>query len=169
MDLEGYLEANTTNIIQERIHSLFIEIICDNLDKIGIKPPYKIFKEVRLKNFKKSKPEEDYEPKNPRLINKEFYRQSDLIILNSDLYIIEAKVIRTINHEKKESDKIREIRKQLSAAYAFFNGNFKDSPKFPPVLIGAYQRLNSNNFYFYRQNPDGSAPNSLEISKVSRL
>ena len=135
MDLEKYLEVNTTKIVQERVHSLFIETICNNLDKIGIKPPYRIFKEVRLKDFKKSKREEDYELKNPKLknsnpINKGFYRQADLIVFNSGLYIIEAKVIRTINHERREADKIRNIRKQLSIAYAFFKDNFKASPIF---------------------------------------
>lgn len=165
MDLEGYLEANTTNTIQERIHSLFIEAICNNLDKIGIKSPYRIFKEVKLKDFRKSKQEEDYELKNPSLINKDFYRQSDLIVFNSDLYIIEAKVIRTINHERREADKIRDIRKQLSAAYAFFKDNFKVSP----ILIGAYKRLNSKNFYFYNQNPDGSSPDNLEILQIPCL
>ncbi|MDD5192927.1 MAG: hypothetical protein PHH54_03010 [Candidatus Nanoarchaeia archaeon] len=165
MDLEGYLEVNATNIVPEKAHFLFTETICDNLDKIGIKPPYKIFKEVRLKNFKKSKKEESYEPKNPRLINKDFYRQSDLIIFNSNLYIIEAKVIRTINHKRKEADKIRNIRKQLSAAYAFFKDNFKVSP----VLIGAYTRLNSKNFYFFNQNPDGSCPDDSEVLKISGL
>ena len=160
MSLDVYLRDNRITAKQERIHSLFVETICNNLDKIGIQSPYKIFKEVRLRDLKK---QEDEEPKDSKLINKGFYRQSDLIIFNSDLYIIEVKVIRTDNHKRREGDKIRELRKQLSAGYNFFKNNFKTYP----ILIGAYKRLNSNNFYFYHQNPDGSAPTISEISQVS--
>ena len=164
MSLEVYLKNNRIKAKQERIHSDFVETICHNLDKIGIESPYKIFKEVRLRDFKKKKGDVgETEPKNPRLINKDFYRQSDLIIFNSELYIIEVKVIRSSNHERKEGDNIRAIRKQLSAGYSFFKKNFKTNP----VLIGVYKRLNSSNFHFYYQNPDGSIPSNSEISQIS--
>ncbi len=161
MNLEKYLKNNTMkDVKQERIHSSFIETICNNLNEIGIGSPYKIFKEVRLSDLNKKNKEEKgkkYTQKN------RFNRQSDLVIFNSDLYIIEAKVIRTNNPERKERNKIRELRRQLSEGFSFFKKNFKTYP----ILIGAYKRLNSNHFYFYYQNSDGRGPLDSEISKIS--
>lgn len=161
-NLMNYLTSNVVTAKQEKIHSEFVSTICNNLENIGINQPYDFFKEVRLRDFEKDK-QEDEEPSNFRFINREVYRQSDIIVVNHELYIIEAKVIRTNNHKRKEGDKIRELRKQLTAGYSFFKRNFGIHPN----LIGAYETLNSNHFNYFYQNPDGCCPKESDILQIS--
>ncbi|MGV8152142.1 MAG: hypothetical protein ACP5OG_03600 [Candidatus Nanoarchaeia archaeon] len=152
MDLEVYLEKNSVNLKQEKHHGAFLNHLCNNLDIFGIKNPYKIFPEVRMQEKNENK-------------EISFYSQSDLVILNSALYIIEAKVLRTDLTLEKELDKIRDIRTQLKNAYGFFKRNFKESP----VLIGAYKSLESKGFSYYYQEPGGRLPVYKEILQVPCL
>jgi hypothetical protein len=159
MNLEAYLAESISSADKKTSHTKFVDFISKNLSIFGIKRPYIWFSEVgiferTIKNIGSDKKEE-----------KKTLTCSDLVVLNSGLYVFEAKIICPNNKDmqKKEKDKIRRIKNQLSLAYGFFNRNFD----IKPILIGAYKIENSPDFYYYFQDADGSTPKDSEILKVS--
>lgn len=165
MDLEAYLSKNEGLVKIESCHSRFVDFISENLDIFGIAEPYTQFREVSLFEETQVKVKTKSKKSEVKVKTKiKTLSQSDLIILNSDFYIFEAKTIQ-INGEdphRRERSKIKDIGKQLSLAYSYFNKRFN----IKPVLIGAYKQQTDSDFFYFHQNPDGSAPRLEDISKV---
>lgn len=139
MDLIDYLRANKDpRPNKEKIHTDLILDFLDRIDELNIKKPYEIFREVRI-----------ITPKG------EYKTQSDIIILNSKLYIVEAKVLRPSKWEKK--DKPLETRinftrnsiiRQLKPANDFFKEYFNRNS----VCSGIYRLEGEKDFshYFFK-------------------
>ncbi|MFA7707952.1 MAG: hypothetical protein WCX73_03310 [Candidatus Pacearchaeota archaeon] len=146
MNLKRHIINNTGQQLGDEYHDSFVRFLSnkDTLNLLGIKPPYRaIGLEVKTSDSGR--------------------RKSDLIVLNHELSIIEAKVIRSLNPDR-ESVRIKQMNNQLTSAYSFFkrkNINTQIS------LIGAYKKINETSFSFYYLPPSGLSIDCLEIFKRS--
>jgi hypothetical protein len=145
MDLCDYLTRNTVpKYCKDKVHTQlvldFIDLIphfkFDDGLKEHISPPYTPFREVRLLD-----PHEG------------FRGSADLVILNSKLYIIEAKVMhperwtvlnKTFDTRKKETHQT--IEHQIKKAHAFFKKHFPTDIE----CLGIYRLANSKEIFHHR-------------------
>src|SRR4030043_39494 len=103
MNLVNYIIENRGVQRSDEIHDSFVRLLSSEeiLKSLGINPPYHAMGfEVKASNGGR--------------------RGCDLIVLNHELSIIEAKVIRSLDH-KKRTKRVRHIHNQLKADYSFFN------------------------------------------------
>lgn len=127
MRLENYLTENSGPQGGDSHHDSFVRFLSTEevLKSLGILPPYRI---IAL--------EVEISPPGKRC---------DLAVLNHELTLIEAKVIRSKKPKTKIS-RINGINSQLSADYSYFKrGNFMEKIR----LVGAYKMLDESHFYFY--------------------
>jgi hypothetical protein len=92
-------------------------------------------------------------------------RRCDLAVLNHELTIIEAKVIRSPNCKRKKT-RIKEINSQLVHDYSFF---IRKNVNTGIRLIGAYRLFDEKEINFYNLPPCGLSLDNLEISQVPGL
>jgi hypothetical protein len=147
MNLVDYIVKNKGVQRGDEYHDSFIRYLSTEtiLKSLGINPPYNAI---------------EFEVKAPNSS-----RRCDLIVLNHELTIIEAKVIRSPN-PKTESRRIKEINKQLVAYYPFFKRK-RINAKIR--LIGVYKRIDEDNLRFYDLPSCGASLDNLEILQIPCL
>lgn len=146
MNLVNYINENTGMQRGDEIHNSFVRLLSweEILERLGINPPYHAMGfEVSVSNGGR--------------------RKCDLMVLNHELSIIEAKVIRSLN-PGTETTRKKQLNKQLLRDHNFFNKKTRDTKI---RLIGAYKNHGDNFFNWYELPPSGLNVDSLEILQIS--
>lgn len=149
MNLVDYIIKNRGLQRGDEYHDSFVRFLSSEeiLKNLGINPPYHVIEfEVKVSNNNSNK-------------------RCDLIILNHELSIIEAKVIRSSN-QKTKTKRIKKNNKQLAYCYSFFK---KKKINTRIRLIGAYKYVYENQFNFYDLPSSGLSLGSLEILQIPCL
>ena len=125
-----YLEAHKTKRVGDYYHHKLILDVIDRFHAISHNPPFRPYKEVDIVR--------DGEKKG----------RVDLAVVNAkdELYIVEAKVIRSLTPTRKSMARIRnEINNQLRR----YHGFFREVLGFSGKAMAVYRHLGNDRFRFY--------------------
>ncbi|MFT4303481.1 MAG: hypothetical protein ACMXYG_02875 [Candidatus Woesearchaeota archaeon] len=120
MDILEFLEKRAKPCKEDRQHKKLLDNIISNLPFIGINDHQYIFREVIIPNGR-----------------------VDLIVLTDEIYLIEAKVLRSHN---SKSNATNELNRQLRKAYDFFLSEYNISCN----MVGVFRNKGSSRFNSYR-------------------